>query len=395
MPQGAPSSPIISNFIARGLDNDLIKLTSLNKLLYTRYCDDITISSKSNRLSTNILTSEGKLGKDIEEIFKKHSFVINPDKTSVKFQKNRQMVTGLVVNQKVNILNKKYRKTRNIFYFTWLHGEEAGAKRNNYKKPDGNIDSIKFLKFLRGTVEYYKMVLGIYSSKYQLIANYYNEITKDKVFLIPENFETMINNYVFVTEFTSKPKDKDDSITYQGTAFYVKELGIISCLHNFWDITAPLDNEKLNSNISHTTIFLPRHPIKYYVKVKKVFFEQDIIILEISFFNAQGGFELASKNINFTPQRSIYSAVGYPDYSEKSSNISVVNNIRITQERIIRDQNICVIDKQFYTGASGGPVFDKNNKVVGIISRGNEYGENTEYYNAFTPIKPILEYTEK
>ena len=239
------------------------------------------------------------------------------------------------------------------------------------------------------------MVLGIYSSKYQLIANYYNEITKDKVFLIPENFETMINNYVFVTEFTSKPKDKDDSITNQGTAFYVKELGIISCLHNFWDITATLDNEKLNSNISHTTIFLPRHPIKYYVKVKKVFFEQDIIILEIPFFNAQGGFELANKNINFTPQRSIYSAVGYPDYSEKSSNISIVNNIRITQERIIRDQNICVIDKQFYAGASGGPVFDKNNKVVGIISRGNEYGKNTEHYNAFTPIKPILEYTEK
>lgn len=389
LPQGAPSSPIISNFIARGLDNDLIKLTSQNKLLYTRYCDDITISSKSNKLFTNILTSEGKLGKDIEEIFKKHSFIINPDKTSVKYQKNRQMVTGLVVNQKVNILNKKYRKTRNIFYYTWLHGIEAGAIKNSFQKSDGSVDKIKFLKFLRGTVEYYKMVLGIYSSKYQLIANYYNEITTEKAFLIPETFDTMINNYVFVTELI-KNQSKESSQIYQGTAFYCRGIGLVSCLHNFWDIIKPLDKKELDEDINRAKVFLPRSRT-YSVKVKKVFFEQDIIILDVLYYNTQGGFELEESNTAFTSEKSFFTAVGYPEYSETSSSLSIIRNIQVEQPRNLRGQKICVIDKPLYTGASGGPVFDKNNKVVGVISRGNEYGKKEEHYNAFTPIKFLFE----
>ena len=384
LPQGAPSSPIISNFIARGLDNDLIKITSHNKLLYTRYCDDITISSKSNRLSTNILTPEGKLGKDIEEIFTKNNFIINLDKTTAKYQKNRQMVTGLVVNQKVNILNKKYRKTRNIFYYTWLHGIEAGAIKNSFQKSDGSVDKIKFLKFLRGTVEYYKMVLGIYSSKYQLIANYYNEITTEKAFSIPETFDTMINNYVFVTELI-KNQSKESSQIYQGTAFYCRGIGLVSCLHNFWDIIKPLDKKELDEDINRAKVFLPRSRT-YSVKVKKVFFEQDIIILDVLYYNTQGGFELEESNTAFTSEKSFFTAVGYPEYSETSSSLSIIRNIQVEQPRNLRGQKICVIDKPLYTGASGGPVFDKNNKVVGVISRGNEYGKKEEHYNAFTPI---------
>lgn len=381
LPQGAPSSPIISNFIARGLDNDLIKLTSHNKLLYTRYCDDITISSKSNNVPTNILTSEGKLGKDIENIFAKNSFIINPNKTSVKFQKNRQMVTGLVVNQKVNILNKKYRKTRSVFYYTLLNGIEAGAVKNNFIKSDGSADNVKFLQFLKGTTEFYKMVLGVYSSKYQLIANYYNTIVEKPVFSIPENFDTMINNYVFVIE----------SPIGQGTGFFVKNIGLVTCLHNFWKISDAIREDELKRKISQSCAFLPIHERKKYsLTLLKYCFNEDLILLKIEYFNSQNGFEISSDLIMRNYKNEIFTAVGFPGYAG-SKDISIVKKIMVSQKRKWLNQELFIVDKTFYCGASGGPIFNKNKQVVGVIDRGNEYGEKEENYNAFTSINPIID----
>lgn len=378
LPQGAPTSPIISNIIARALDNDLIKLSSKYKLLYTRYCDDITISSKALTLPVNIWNEKEMLGDELVNVFKKNNFVINYSKVRISYKSSRQMVTGLVVNLKPNILNKRYRKFRTTLYYAKQYGMEEGAKKNNFLYSNGTPNIDKFRMFLQGTINYYKMVMGIYSSKYQSLATNFNELIGRTVFKVPDSIETLIKNNVYVVE----------SDFGQGTGFYVKEVGLVTCLHNFCSIAKPIDEEELKKIIEYSYAILPHNKkTKYTFKLKEVNFSQDLLVLEMNYCDKSKGFEFASKNINFTPGRSVYKAIGYPGYTEDSDSMSIIEDIKITQERNQMGQKLYVVDKSFYAGASGGPVLDKNNKVVGVIDRGNEYGEREESYSAFCPIK--------
>lgn len=96
LPQGAPTSPCISNIVCIELDKKLTNLAAKFHARYTRYADDITFSSKTNKQLDKIIP-------------KTHSFVlrqgfdINYKKTQVMRRGSRQMVTGLVVNDAVNV----------------------------------------------------------------------------------------------------------------------------------------------------------------------------------------------------------------------------------------------------------------------------------------------------
>lgn len=102
LPQGAPSSPIISNLICRKLDYQLGNLAKKFNMTYTRYADDLTFST-NNIKKVN--------PKQFVEIVRTHvdrnGFVINDEKTKVMYSNHRQMVTGIVVNDGLN-LSKSY-----------------------------------------------------------------------------------------------------------------------------------------------------------------------------------------------------------------------------------------------------------------------------------------------
>ena len=382
LPQGAPTSPVISNFIARTLDNDLIKLCARYKLIYTRYCDDITISTKAVSLPESILNSEDKLGNELLEVLRKNNFKINFSKVRVQRKASRQMVTGLVVNEKPNLLNKKYRHLRTVLYYTFLNGLEQGARKNNFLNDKGKPDVYRFCMWLLGSINYCKMVMGIYSSKYQRLAYYYNAIVEEAHFFVPENTATLLHNYVFVVE--------SGEIAQQGTAFYVKNLGLVSCLHIFWDISKEVDVKILQEIIEKFYVFLPSNKKRYNLKLKKVCEMEDLVLLDIQSYSANGGFEVADKRSLFAGNK-IHMAAGYPGYSDKSKNLSEVKDLSITQARENHGQELYVVDKSFYAGASGGPVLDSDGKVLGVIDRGNEYGKEEEHFSAFCAIWKLLD----
>ena len=115
LPQGAPTSPLASNFIAHILD---IRLTSLSKkhgLYYTRYADDLTFSTNKKIFPADIAYLEaGKtvIGFELNKIINKHGFSVNSAKTRLQFNDSRQDVTGLIVNKKVNIRKEYVRAAR-------------------------------------------------------------------------------------------------------------------------------------------------------------------------------------------------------------------------------------------------------------------------------------------
>ncbi len=108
LPQGAPSSPILTNLICQTLDYRILRLAKKYKLDYTRYADDLTFSTNRKDFCEEY---DGFI-KEVEIVITKAGFQINKEKTRLQYHDSRQTVTGLVVNKKINIDNNYYRQTR-------------------------------------------------------------------------------------------------------------------------------------------------------------------------------------------------------------------------------------------------------------------------------------------
>jgi len=108
LPQGAPSSPIITNLICQILDNRLLKLAKLFKLDYTRYADDLTFSTNNKDFLINYQTFYQEVSEEIIHA----GFKINSSKTRLQYRDSKQEVTGLVVNKRISVDRCYYKKTR-------------------------------------------------------------------------------------------------------------------------------------------------------------------------------------------------------------------------------------------------------------------------------------------
>ena len=111
LPQGAPTSPIITNMICDKLDRRLGGLARRFGLRYTRYADDITFSSMHNVYQKN-----GDFRKELQRIIKDQGFTINESKTRLQIRGSKQEVTGIIVCDKLNVTQKYVREIRNILY---------------------------------------------------------------------------------------------------------------------------------------------------------------------------------------------------------------------------------------------------------------------------------------
>lgn len=94
-PTGAPTSPMIANLIFRNADEQLSIFADGNGLRYTRYADDLTFSGQ-DRISDDVLAS-------VSKIVEATGFVLNVKKTKFMGRGDRQDVTGLVINEGLNM----------------------------------------------------------------------------------------------------------------------------------------------------------------------------------------------------------------------------------------------------------------------------------------------------
>lgn len=121
LPQGSPCSPVIANLISRYLDIKLLNLCKSYGCTYTRYADDISISTNRKDLPKEILkknywftSSKPRLGNSLVKIISDSGFKINNNKTRLQHRTSRQEVTGLTVNKLVNVNKKYYRDLRSM-----------------------------------------------------------------------------------------------------------------------------------------------------------------------------------------------------------------------------------------------------------------------------------------
>jgi hypothetical protein len=178
LPQGAPTSPIITNIVCQRLDYLLTGLANRFGLRYTRYADDITFSSNHH-----VYKSSGVFIAELKRIISDQKFELKESKTRLQKAGYRQEVTGLLVNVQPNV-QKRYIKQLRSWVYIW---EKFGYKKATsliltaYLKDKGHVksDKVKIENLIRGKLDYLKMVKGANSHLYL------------KLFL---RFENLFNN---------------------------------------------------------------------------------------------------------------------------------------------------------------------------------------------------------
>ena len=124
LPQGAPSSPIITNLITRILDYRIVKIAKKYRFTYSRYADDLTFST-NRELNSNKLRASKELENfltELEDLIISSGFEINPKKTRLSNNMQRQEVTGLVVNKKINVKREYVKNTRAMAFRLYKDG---------------------------------------------------------------------------------------------------------------------------------------------------------------------------------------------------------------------------------------------------------------------------------
>ena len=183
LPQGAPTSPIITNMICDKLDRRLKGLAARFNLTYTRYADDITFSSDHY-----VYAEDGDFRKELERIITDQGFSINEKKTRLQKKGSHQEVTGLIVNEKANVARKYVRELRSILYIWEKYGYMvAEAKfRSCYKQEKGHVKKGNpcLENVISGKLQYLKMVKGESSSIYISLQN---------------RFDTLVNHLTLVS----------------------------------------------------------------------------------------------------------------------------------------------------------------------------------------------------
>lgn len=167
LPQGAPTSPVVSNMICFRMDAQLMRLAKEHGCFYTRYADDISFSKRKGEFPAELATvgDNGKavVGKSLRDIIEHNGFRVHPLKVHLHHNTTRQMVTGLTVNNRVNVPRAFIRNIRAMIHDWRVNGYEAAETRhhaNYYSHPHRSVKP-PLRKIIEGKLSFLKMISGV------------------------------------------------------------------------------------------------------------------------------------------------------------------------------------------------------------------------------------------
>jgi Reverse transcriptase (RNA-dependent DNA polymerase) len=175
LPQGAPTSPTLTNIICRRLDFYLKAAGKRFGATYSRYADDISFSG--NR---HIYQKEGEFIKEIRRIIQVQGFLVNESKVRLLRPWHRQEVTGLTVNMKPNVKREYVKEIRKWLYLWETYGRgkaEMLFKRDYVAAASSSATAVPPLdKVLEGKLRYMKMVVGEEQTTYSKLKERFDSL---------------------------------------------------------------------------------------------------------------------------------------------------------------------------------------------------------------------------
>lgn len=360
LPQGAPTSPILANMISFSLDIELHNYAKKNNMRYTRFADDISLSSftqpiclfKERELKTKKLKVED-LSEEFVSIISGNGFTLNEDKLWFSDKTLRREVTGLIVNEFPNIPRKYIRNIRAILYKIEKFGYDTTQAEFETKFSNGKKT---LQQVLRGKIEWVAQVKGRSDPVFRKLADNYNTLFSKKHIETEPTYAEIIDKSIWVVQWCH---DIDgEPIISQGTAFFLQDIGLVSAHHVFEGLPASESAE----------IFLPSNPQeKFKVQMGQKFCQHvDIAILKHDIPDDKL-LELPKSSGGFSKRDEI-TAYGFPNYntgdevSEVEGKITAVSMISAVE----RISTTSILNK----GISGGPILDNRSHVIGVVHKG-------------------------
>lgn len=249
LPQGSPASPIISNYICRKLDSELLAFARKYKMNYSRYADDITFSTNMKCLPLEfgeIKNNRLLLSEDLSAIIENNGFVINESKTRYALRNNRQDVTGLVVNDKVNVPRKYVKRIRAMLHSWEKYGIENATKEHlekfNYKHKHPDYPEIAFKNELVGMINYVCYIKGKDNSVYHSLYNRIRRLDSSIKLSIPETASIPEDAVIIYCE------GKTDGLHLKAAYDYYKSIGELAKLNLYfhpWRDDLDINNTRL------------------------------------------------------------------------------------------------------------------------------------------------------
>lgn len=161
LPQGAPTSPCLTNILCKRFDKGLSTLAKNYEFSYTRYADDLTFSTQNDGEKLSDFINK------VRYVVEKQGLTINENKTRILRRGRQQEVTGIVVNDKISIDRKLLRKFRAVLHQAETKGLEGlrwGNSPDLIASLDGFANFVLMVDAEKGKL--YKAKVGRIAEKY-------------------------------------------------------------------------------------------------------------------------------------------------------------------------------------------------------------------------------------
>lgn len=190
LPQGAPTSPILSNMIASSLDGVVATIAIRNGCRYTRYADDLTFSTDRREFPEAIMVrgEDGalRLGDALANAIEEQGFRPNNAKLRLSCSRQRQEVTGLIVNELVNVRREYIRQIRAMIHAIRKFGDERATidhyrlystVRHRFEDDPWGVPTLS--QIVQGKLEFVASTLGHDSPVYENLRRQFDDAMWD------------------------------------------------------------------------------------------------------------------------------------------------------------------------------------------------------------------------
>lgn len=347
LPQGAPTSPVISNMICFRLDTDLLLIAKASRAIYTRYADDITFSSYQppaplfegavppvGRFSPELLAT------NLRGAISANGFVVNGEKAHYADRNSRRIVTGVKINAGLNVDRRYIRRIRAVLHS--IEKSDLATAQTKYSSAGGKG---RLADHLRGKISYVAHLKGRADPVVRSLINRYNQSFKKSKISLEPTLEERRDRSVWVI----------DNQHDHGTCFFLKGVGLVTSAHC---VTGVMAVGVLHPS-KHTTIF----PAAVLHRDE----HRDLAILDTSAIPKSDFYEMELATTAVTTMDRVV-ALGYPSWGPGER-----LNVRPGEVTVLTAKfgvPFVEVTQQLSQGMSGGPVVDREGNVIAVIRSG-------------------------
>ncbi len=380
LPAGGVTSPVLSNIIMARMDKRIAGFVRKQGGVYTRYADDLTLSfNRPTSQLSEIITrgSDGavSIAGPLSEIITSEGFVINISKLHVASGSVRKLVTGVVINDKVNVQRRWLRTVESKVYAIEKFGVYHVAK-SDMPEVEAEVASRAIFRSLHGKLCYLSMLRGRRDWVVSDLASRFNKLHSDRRLKVHDTEivteRSRVWRAVYVIHASREARNNFVAEAPQGTGFVIECGFIVTAAHVISDESGALlpfvylKNEGALKLIECDVVAHDPHRDLAIIKPKH---HQAHLVRS----RLELGFDSAVSEAVTT--------VGYPDYFHGHKTSAQTHYI--TKNFKASGVAKSTITGLVVGGLSGGPVINAKNMIVGVVHRGaGDHGPTNEMITA-------------